>query len=116
MKDLLEILTRIEKQNLEILARLSPKASRRYLSVDEAAERLNRSAWTVRQLCASGQIRAVKGDDKTWRIPADEVSRLEEDGAPRLPKRTPVSSRPLSLRGKGGRIAASCDLSYAQAT
>lgn len=96
-KEVLDAIARIENQNLEILSRLTPKPSRKYLSVDQAAERLDRSAWTVRQLCNAGQIKAVKGDDKTWRIPADEVARLEEEGAPRLPSRTPAPS-PLSVR------------------
>ena len=113
VKDLLEILTRIEKQNLAILAALTPKASRKYLSVEEAAERLDRSTWTVRQLCNSGQIRAVKGEDKTWRIPADEVARLEENGAPSLPKRTPAPFPLSSRRGKGGGSVASCSQSHA---
>ncbi len=113
MENLLEILTEIKKQNLEILSRLTPKASRKYLSVDEAAERLDRSPWTVRQLCNAGQIVAVKGDDKTWRISADEVARLEENGVPRLPSRTVAPSRPLSLRGRGAGSVASCSQSHA---
>jgi hypothetical protein len=45
---LLERLERIEGQNLEILALLKKKNStRKWLLVEEAAERLNRSAWTT---------------------------------------------------------------------
>jgi excisionase family DNA binding protein len=102
MQDVLEILARIEKQQQEILSRLTPKASRKYLTVEEAAGRLDRSAWTVRQLCNLGLIRAVKGEDKTWRIPADEVARLEEEGAPKLPTaKTPAPFLPSARRGKG---------------
>ena len=119
MQKLFDCLARIEKQNLEILAAVAPKASRKYLSVEEAAERLDRSAWTIRQLCKSGQIKAVKGNDGCWRIPADEVARLEEEGVPTLPKRlnrTDAAS-PLALpRGRDAGIAALCDPSYAQAT
>jgi hypothetical protein len=32
------------------------------LSVEHAAERLDGSAWTIRQLCNAGQIKAVKGN------------------------------------------------------
>ena len=114
MQDVLEILARIEKQQQEILSRLTPKASRKYLTVEEAAGRLDRSAWTVRQLCNLGQIRAVKGEDKTWRIPADEVARLEEEGAPKLPKaKTPAPFPPSSRRGKGGGNDASLLRSHA---
>jgi excisionase family DNA binding protein len=84
---LLDTLARIERQNLAILAALTPKPAKRFLSVEEAAERLDRSPWTIRQLCLAGQIRAVKGEDKTWRIPSDEVERLEAEGVPKLPKR-----------------------------
>jgi len=102
MQDVLEILARIEKQQQEILSRLTPKASRKYLTVEEAAGRLDRSAWTVRQLCNLGLIRAVKAEDKTWRIPADEVARLEEEGAPKLPTaKTPAPFLPSAHRGKG---------------
>lgn len=62
MKELFECLARIEKQNLEILAAVTPKAGRKYLSVEHAAERLDGSAWTIRQLCNAGQIKAVKGN------------------------------------------------------
>ena len=54
MQDVLEILARIEKQQQEILSRLTPKASRKYLTVEEAAGRLDRSAWTVRAVVQPG--------------------------------------------------------------
>lgn len=84
---MLDILTRIENQNQAILAALAPKPSRKFLPVEEVALRLDRSPWTIRQLCKASQIRAVKGADNTWRIPADEVARLEDMGAPKLPRR-----------------------------
>ena len=116
MKDLLEILTRIEKQNQKILSRLDSKASRKYLSVEEAAERLDRSPWTIRQLCVTGRIEAVKGDNGCWRIPADEVAKLEENGMPKLPMKKLASSQPALLRGKGAGIAASSHQSRAPST
>ena len=111
MEKLFDMLARIEKQNLEILAAVAPKASRKYLSVEEAAERLDRSAWTIRQLCNCGLINAVKGNDGCWQISADEMTRLEDDeGVPRLPKRpsrTDAAS-PLSLiRDRDAGVAAS---------
>jgi excisionase family DNA binding protein len=112
MKEIIETLARIEQQNLEILSRLTPKASKKYLSVEEAAEKLDRSSWTIRQLCNIGQMVAVKGDDKKWRIPADEVARLEENGAPPLAKRTPGPFPPSAHRGKGGGNAVSLNLSH----
>ncbi|MBN1908506.1 MAG: helix-turn-helix domain-containing protein [Pirellulales bacterium] len=118
LEKLFDILTRIEKQNSEILVALAPKASRKHLSVEEAAERLGRSPWTIRQLCNSGQIRAVKGNDGCWKIPADEVARLEEEGVPTLPKRpsrTDAASPLASLRKQDASIVASSAPSYAQA-
>ena len=48
MDDVLTQLARIETQNLEILALLTArKANKRFLPVDEAAERLDRSPWTI---------------------------------------------------------------------
>jgi excisionase family DNA binding protein len=116
MKELFDILTRIEKQNLEILAAVSPKAKRKYLSVEEAAERLNRSGWTIRQLCNAGQIKAIKGNDGCWRISADEVDRLEVNGVPTLPKRTAALSLVSLPRDKDVGNAVSCSPSFAQAT
>jgi excisionase family DNA binding protein len=119
MDKIFDILKRIENQNLEILARLSPKPSRKFLSVEEAAERLDRSPWTVRELCNAGQIKATKDNDGRWRIPADEVSRLEAEGVPRLPKRTSRrdAASPLSLhRKRNARIAVSPLVSHALST
>ena len=85
---LLDPLGRIEAQNLEILSLLgAARKPKRFLPADEVAERLDRSPWTIRQLCNAGQIRGIKGDDGCWRIPADEVDRLENEGVPRLPRR-----------------------------
>jgi hypothetical protein len=87
MTEILEALQRIERQNLQILATLAPKPSKKYLTVEDAATRLDRSTWTLRQLCATGLIPAAKGADGCWRIPAEEVDRLEAAGVPKLPKR-----------------------------
>ena len=114
--DIVKILARIEKQNLEILAAIAPKANRKYLSVEEAAERLNRSSWTIRQLCNAGQIKGIKGNDGCWRIPADEVDRLEVNGVPTLPKRTAALSLVSLPRDRDVGNAVSCSPSFAQAT
>jgi hypothetical protein len=88
MTELLAQLARIEAQNAEILALLLPRRPhKRYVSLDEAASCLDRSAWTLKRLCAAGLIAASKGQDGTWRISTDELERLETTGIPRLPKR-----------------------------
>jgi hypothetical protein len=85
--DLLSYLVRLEAQNAEILAALKGKPNRKYLLAEETAERLDRSPWTIRQLCSRRQVRAIKGEDGCWRIPVDEVIRMEEQGVPKLAKR-----------------------------
>lgn len=108
MDEILEALTRIEKQNLEILALVSPRAKGKFLSVEDAARQLRRSAWTIRRLCNTGQINAIKGNDGCWQVLSDEVARLQEEGVPRLPKRTPAPF-PLASRQEkdGGSVASS---------
>lgn len=102
LDQLAKVLTRIDKQNQEILALLGGRANRKYIPLDDAAERLKRSVWTMQQLCKTGQVRAIKDEAGFWRIPTEEMERLEEEGAPKLPKRTPSSSPLSSRRGRGG--------------
>jgi hypothetical protein len=64
----------------------------------DAEERLSRTASTLRQLCNHGKIRATKGEDGHWRISADEMARLEQEGVPKLPQRP--SGAPSSLGTK----------------
>src|SRR5262245_5100370 len=57
-------------------------------TVEEAAERLGRRPWTVRQWCNKGQVRGArkvhgKGRTGEWRIPHDEVVRLQNEGPSR---------------------------------
>jgi excisionase family DNA binding protein len=54
-------------------------------TTEEAAERLGRSDWTVRQWCNKGQVKGakkVRGKGRTgeWRIPHDELVRLQNEG------------------------------------
>jgi hypothetical protein len=85
--DILDELRQIKEQNLEILRLLGVVRSRRWHNMQDAAQRLDRSAWTLRQLCNHGKINAVKGEDGQWRISADEMARLEQDGVPKLPQK-----------------------------
>ena len=90
VREILEEIRQIKKQNVEILRVIgvakAPKG-RRWFGLQDAAERLDRSSWTLRQLCGHGKIRAVKGEDGQWRISAEELARLEQDGVPKLPQR-----------------------------
>src|SRR5262249_47829984 len=54
----------------------------------EAAERLGRRPWTVRQWCNKGQVRGArkvhgKGRTGEWRIPHDEGGRPQNEGPSR---------------------------------
>ena len=102
MDQLEEMLSRIEKQNEQILALLTKKANRKYVPLEEAAERFNRAVWTLRRLCSMGRIRAIKDGGGHWRIPTEEMARLEEEGIPKFPTKTPSSSPLSSRRGRGG--------------
>jgi hypothetical protein len=84
---ILDGIRQIREQNLEILRLLGVVRSRRWHNMQDAAQRLDRSAWTLRQLCSHGRINAVRGEDGQWRISADEVARLEQEGVPKLPQR-----------------------------
>ena len=86
--DILEEIRQIKKQNLEILRLMRVARDRRWYNLQDAGERLGRAAWTLRQLCSRGKIRAEKGEDGQWRISADELSRLEQEGVPKLPQRS----------------------------
>lgn len=87
--DILEEIRRIKEQNTEILRLMRMARDRRWYALQDAGERLGRAAWTLRQLCSHGKIRAEKGEDGQWRISADELTRLEQDGVPKLPNRPP---------------------------
>jgi transposase len=54
-------------------------------TTDEVAERLGRSAWTVRDWCNKGQVRGAskvhgRGRQGEWRIPHEELVRLQNEG------------------------------------
>ena len=86
--DILDEIRQIREQNSEILRLMRVARDRRWYNLQVAGERLGRAAWTLRQLCSHGKIRADKGEDGQWRIPADELARLEQEGVPKLPQRS----------------------------
>jgi Helix-turn-helix domain len=73
-------------QRLEQLeGRLAANVVKESYTVEEAAGRLGRSEWTVRQWCNKGQVRGAKkahgrGRTGEWRIPHDELTRLQNEG------------------------------------
>ncbi len=87
---LLERLDRVEE-------RLDLSVEKESYTTEEAAERLGRTAWTVRQWCNLGQVHGAKkvcgkGRGGEWRIPHQELVRLQNDG-------------PLPLRPREARAA-----------
>jgi hypothetical protein len=87
MRALEDQLHRVEKQNGEILAVLTKAHdNRKWYPAEDVARRTDRQPWTIRQLCNKGLIRGIKGEDGKWKISAEELSRLETEGVPRLPR------------------------------
>lgn len=86
-----EILLRLDQLD-EVLLRLDRLERRLDLNVEketytteQAAERLNRSEWTVRQWCNQGQVKGARkvhgrGRQGEWRIPHEELVRLQNEG------------------------------------
>jgi hypothetical protein len=73
--------------------RLALSVEKESYTVAEAAVRLDRSRWTVREWCNQGQAKAkkVRGKGRTgeWRIPHEELVRLQNEG----PCRSEVTER-----------------------
>jgi len=85
MTALLEILTRVEKQNTEILARLdrldNKPPQKESWSPEELAVALHRKPFTVREWCRLGRIHAEKDkSSRLWRVPDSEAQRLLAGG------------------------------------
>ncbi|NOY42773.1 MAG: hypothetical protein GXP26_13185 [Planctomycetes bacterium] len=63
----------------------TPTAEREYYSVQEFATLVERSEYTVREWCRFARIHAEKcetgrGEAKSWKIPAEELSRYRDHG------------------------------------
>jgi Helix-turn-helix domain len=63
----------------------APPPPRTYYSVEEVADLLDRSSYTVREWCRNGQVNAVKkaerrGAGMLWNISAGEVARYKNEG------------------------------------
>ncbi len=76
-----EILNRIERME----TRLSLSVEKESYTVEDAAERLGRRPWTVRQWCNKGQVQGaykVRGKGRTgeWRIPHEGLVGLQSQG------------------------------------
>jgi hypothetical protein len=57
-----------------------------YYRTGQAARQLEISAHHMRKLCEAGLIEADLSEGNQWRVPASEVSRLQECGVPPIPQ------------------------------
>ena len=73
-------LARIEK-GMKAAQATSPE--KHAYTVSEAAELTNLSEWTIRNACNKGRIKAQKGPDEKWRIPRDELVKIQNEGLPK---------------------------------
>ena len=92
LQQLLEQGRRRAEQDEQLLQRMDRLEKALALSVikegyttEEVAERVgNRTEWTVRQWCNKGRVRAHKvhgkGRSGEWRIPHDELTRIQAEG------------------------------------
>jgi excisionase family DNA binding protein len=82
--ELQHFINRIESRLEQIERHLKIGVARQAYTVAQAAERLGLSEWTVRQACNKGRIHASKArNGREWRIPHDELVRVEAEGLPR---------------------------------
>ena len=63
--------------------RAAHAADKAFCTVQEVAELTKYKPWTIRQACNQGRIKGKKGDDGRWRIPREEVHRLQQAGLPK---------------------------------
>jgi hypothetical protein len=79
-------LAKLESQVAEIRdllkRQINTGVAREVYSVNEVADRTGYKPWTIRQACNRKRLKATKGDDGRWRIPHEELIRLQEQGLP----------------------------------
>jgi hypothetical protein len=73
-------LARIEK-GIKASQAASPEKQR--YTVNEVADLTKLSEWTVRQACNKSRIKAEKGPDGQWRIPREELVKIQNEGLPK---------------------------------
>lgn len=59
------------------------KNAKGWYDVDEVAELVKCSPWTMRYACTTGRIKARKSADGRWRISHEVVEQLREEGLPK---------------------------------
>ena len=81
---LVELVTGMREQLDRVERRVGLGVVKEMYTTEEVAGRIGRSEWTVRQWCNKGQVRGRKvrgrGRQGEWRIPHDELVRVQNDG------------------------------------
>ena len=85
-----EILVRLEKIEVALLALVDQRQVQDWYDTKTAADILGKSAYSVREWCRLGRVHAEKrscgrGTSKEWMISHDELMRIKSEGL--LPER-----------------------------
>lgn len=78
-------LNTVHRQVAESNEKTEPTLNREYYSVSEFSELVGRGEYTVREWCRLARIHAEKcdsgrGEAKSWKIPAEELTRYRDHG------------------------------------
>jgi hypothetical protein len=87
-----EIIERLERIESQLAALIEQRQVQDWYDTATAAEILGKSAYSVREWCRLGRVRAEKrscgrGTSKEWMISHDELMRIKSEGL--LPQRLP---------------------------
>ena len=80
-----DILERLERIELQLDVLVNAKVTQEWYDTKTAAEILDRSAYSVREWCRLGRVRAEKracgrGAAKEWMISHEELQRIKSEG------------------------------------
>jgi hypothetical protein len=86
-----EILVRLEKIEVALLALVGQRQVQDWYDTKTVAEILGKSAYSIREWCRLGRVRAEKrscgrGTSKEWMISHEELMRIKAEGLLPLPK------------------------------
>ncbi len=73
----------LERIEQRVAAGQASTADKEWYTVKEAATRLGKSEWTIRQACNQGRIISKKDASDHWRISHDELVKIQNQGLPK---------------------------------
>jgi hypothetical protein len=82
---------RLDRLDAKLDLLLGQRTGKRAYTPAEVAKLIGRAEYTVREWCRQGRIRASKracgrGNSREWTIPAEEVTRLQNEGLLPVPR------------------------------